>query len=127
MTRITRIKHRSITILHFIRVIRVIRGLNSREWPMSTMTPTRSQVFSLPNQLTAARVVLAVILFGLISLEWWWWCLVVFALAALTDWLDGYFARLHNLTSSLGRSFDPLADKLLICGTYIFLLNVSGG
>jgi len=94
---------------------------------MSTMTPTRSQVFNLPNQLTAARVVLAIILFGLISLEWWWFCLAVFALAALTDWLDGYFARLHNLTSSLGRSFDPLADKVLICGTYIFLLNVSEG
>jgi CDP-diacylglycerol--glycerol-3-phosphate 3-phosphatidyltransferase len=91
------------------------------------MTPTRSQVFNLPNQLTAARVVLAIILFGLISLEWWWLCLAVFALAALTDWLDGYFARLHNLTSSLGRSFDPLADKVLICGTYIFLLNVSEG
>jgi CDP-diacylglycerol--glycerol-3-phosphate 3-phosphatidyltransferase len=94
---------------------------------MSTMTPTRSQVFSLPNQLTAARVVLAVILFVLISLEWWWLCLAVFALAALTDWLDGYFARLHNLSSSLGRSFDPLADKVLICGTYIFLLNISEG
>jgi CDP-diacylglycerol--glycerol-3-phosphate 3-phosphatidyltransferase len=89
---------------------------------MSIMTPTRSQVFSLPNQLTAARVVLAVVLFGLISLEWWWGCLVVFAVAAATDWLDGYLARLNKQTSSLGRNLDPLADKVLICGTYIFLL-----
>ncbi len=93
---------------------------------MSTMTtPTRSQVFSVPNQLTAARVVLAVVLFVLITLQLWSWCLAVFALAALTDWLDGYIARLQNQTSSIGRSFDPLADKVLICGTYIFLLDAG--
>jgi CDP-diacylglycerol---glycerol-3-phosphate 3-phosphatidyltransferase len=93
---------------------------------MSTMTtPTRSQVFSLPNQLTAGRVALAVVLFVLITAESWSWCLVVFALAAVTDWLDGYVARLNKQTSSLGRSFDPLADKVLICGAYIFLLNLG--
>src|SRR5260370_5418157 len=93
---------------------------------MSTMTtPTRSQGFSLPNQLTAGRVVLAVVLFVLITAESWSGCLVVFALAAVTDWLDGYVARLNKQTSSLGRSFDPLADKVLICGTYIFLLNLG--
>ena len=93
---------------------------------MSTMTtPTRAQVFSVPNQLTAARVVLAVVLFVLITFQLWTWCLVVFAVAALTDWLDGYIARLHNLTSSIGRSFDPLADKVLICGAYIFLLDAG--
>jgi CDP-diacylglycerol--glycerol-3-phosphate 3-phosphatidyltransferase len=90
---------------------------------MSTMTtPTRSQVFNLPNQLTGARFVLALVLFGLITGELWLWCLVVFAIAAVTDWLDGYVARLQNLTSSLGRNLDPLVDKVLICGAYIFLL-----
>lgn len=88
-------------------------------------TPTRSQVFNLPNQLTAGRVVLAVVLFVLITLQCWSWCLAVFALAALTDWLDGYVARLNNQTSSIGRSFDPLADKVLICGAYIFLLELG--
>jgi CDP-diacylglycerol--glycerol-3-phosphate 3-phosphatidyltransferase len=80
----------------------------------------------LPNQLTACRVVLAVVLFVLITVESWSWCFVIFALAAATDWLDGYVARLHKLTSSLGRSFDPLADKVLICGAYIFLLPKAG-
>jgi len=92
---------------------------------MSTLTtPTRSQVFSLPNQLTAARFVLAIVLFALITLECWSWCLAVFSLAALTDWLDGYVARLNNQTSALGRNFDPLVDKVLICGAYIFLLKL---
>jgi CDP-diacylglycerol--glycerol-3-phosphate 3-phosphatidyltransferase len=91
------------------------------------MTPTSprrppTSVFNLPNQLTAARLVLAFVLFGLIHAQAWASCLVVFALAALTDWLDGYLARLQGLSSALGRMFDPLVDKVLMCGTFIFLL-----
>src|SRR4051794_10424175 len=85
-------------------------------------TPRRPDPFNLPNQLTASRLVLAVVLFALIASEKWLPCLVVFALAALTDWLDGYFARKQGLSSSLGRVFDPLVDKVLMCGTFIFLL-----
>ena len=48
--------------------------------------------------------------------------LVVFVVAALTDWLDGYLARKFNQTVRFGRNFDPLVDKVLICGAFIFLL-----
>src|SRR5207248_5889156 len=48
----------------------------------------------------------------------------VFALAAVTDWLDGYLARKQGLTSTLGRNLDPLVDKVLICGAFIFLVPV---
>jgi CDP-diacylglycerol---glycerol-3-phosphate 3-phosphatidyltransferase len=93
---------------------------------MATVTPSRrQQVFNLPNQLTAARFVLAVVLFGLIAWESWLWCLVVFAVAAFTDWLDGYLARRQGLTSTLGRILDPLVDKVLMCGTYICLLPLG--
>lgn len=92
---------------------------------MATMTPSRPDVFNLPNQMTFARFVLALVLFGLIAVEWWDWCLVVFAMAAVTDWLDGYLARLQNLTSTLGRNLDPLVDKVLMCGAYIFLLPLG--
>jgi CDP-diacylglycerol--glycerol-3-phosphate 3-phosphatidyltransferase len=93
---------------------------------MATVTPSRrQQVFNLPNQLTAARFVLAIVLFGLIALESWLWCLVVFAVAAFTDWLDGYLARRQGLTSTLGRLLDPLVDKVLMCGTYISLLPLG--
>ena len=91
---------------------------------MATITPQRPRVFNLANQLTAARLVLAIILFGLIALQAWLWCVVVFAAAAVTDWLDGYLARKQGLSSALGRVFDPLVDKVLICGAYIFLLGV---
>jgi CDP-diacylglycerol--glycerol-3-phosphate 3-phosphatidyltransferase len=89
---------------------------------MATLTPTRPSVFNLPNQLTAARFVLGLILFALIAFESWVWCLVIFALAVVTDWLDGFLARKQGLTSTLGRNLDPLVDKVLICGAYIFLL-----
>ncbi len=89
---------------------------------MATLTPTRPPVFNLPNQLTAARLVLAFVLFALIAWESWVGCILVFAVAALTDWLDGYFARKQGLSSTLGRNLDPLVDKVLICGAYIFLL-----
>src|SRR5207248_3065665 len=69
-----------------------------------------------------SRLVLALLLFVLIWLESWAWCLVVFAAAAVTDWLDGYLARRQGLSSTLGRNLDPLVDKVLICGAYIFLL-----
>ncbi len=93
---------------------------------MATTTPHKEPpVFNLPNQLTAARLGLAVVLFVLIAWEQWIGCLLVFTLAAFTDWLDGYFARKMNLISAVGRNFDPLVDKVLICGAYIFLLPVD--
>src|SRR5437868_15424128 len=92
---------------------------------MATMTPRRPPVFNLPNQLTAARAGLAVVLFAFIALHWWFWCLVVFALAAVTDYLDGYLARRQGLTSTLGRNLDPLVDKILVCGAFIFLLPIG--
>jgi CDP-diacylglycerol--glycerol-3-phosphate 3-phosphatidyltransferase len=92
---------------------------------MATAT-TRPPVFNLHNQLTASRLVLALVLFLLIDLGLWVGCIVVFAVAATTDWLDGYLARKQGLVSTLGRNLDPLVDKVLICGAYIFLLPVPG-
>lgn len=97
---------------------------------MATVTPGKAEfpvrreppINNLPNQLTASRFVLGILLFALIQWELWFGSIVVFAVAATTDWLDGYFARRQNLVSSLGRNLDPLVDKVVICGAYIFLL-----
>src|SRR5262245_41698861 len=96
---------------------------------MATAPPTpvrHPPVFNLPNGLTLARLLLAGVLFGCIAVEWWLVGLVVFAVAAVTDWLDGYLARKQGLASAFGRNFDPLVDKVLICGAFIFLLPVAG-
>ena len=79
---------------------------------------------NLPNLLTLSRLVLAVVLFALISFQSWLIALGVFLVAAFTDWLDGYLARQQGLTSAFGRNFDPLVDKVLIGGAFIFLLPV---
>jgi CDP-diacylglycerol--glycerol-3-phosphate 3-phosphatidyltransferase len=89
---------------------------------MATVTPRRPPVFNLPNQLTAARFVLGLLLFAFIAGQSWVWSTLVFAAAAATDYLDGYFARKQGLSSTLGRNLDPLVDKVLVCGAYIFLL-----
>jgi CDP-diacylglycerol--glycerol-3-phosphate 3-phosphatidyltransferase len=96
---------------------------------MATVTSSQPHVFNLPNQLTAARFFLGLVLFALIELRdtWnvWVWCIIIFALAAATDWLDGYIARRQGITSSLGRNLDPLVDKVVVCGAYIFLLPLK--
>jgi CDP-diacylglycerol--glycerol-3-phosphate 3-phosphatidyltransferase len=89
---------------------------------VATLTTKKPSVLNVPNCLTMARLGLALVLFVVIATEFWVWCLIVFALAAVTDWLDGYLARKQGLSSALGRILDPLVDKVLICGAYIFLL-----
>jgi CDP-diacylglycerol---glycerol-3-phosphate 3-phosphatidyltransferase len=93
---------------------------------MATVAPKQPPVFNLPNQLTAARFVLGIVLFVFIDQSMWIGSIIIFALAATTDWLDGYLARRQGLVSTLGRNLDPLVDKVVVCGSYIFLLPVAG-
>jgi len=84
-----------------------------------------SAVWTIPNQLTVARFFLALGLFALIAFEQWPWCLAVFVVAAFTDWLDGFIARVWDMGSPLGRVLDPLVDKVLNLGAFVFLLPLG--
>jgi CDP-diacylglycerol--glycerol-3-phosphate 3-phosphatidyltransferase len=84
----------------------------------------RRAVFNVPNQLTSIRFVLAVVLFVLIAYEHFLAGMWVFLVAAGTDWLDGYWARKYNQVTTLGRILDPFVDKIIICGTFIFLAAI---
>lgn len=77
---------------------------------------------NLPNQITIARLIVSLMVFVLIPLKQFHWALAFFAVAAATDWLDGYLARKYQLITQFGRILDPFADKILICGTFIFLV-----
>ncbi len=82
-----------------------------------------ASAFNLPNQLTALRLLLAVVMFALIAADFYRVSLVLFVIAASTDWLDGYFARKYQQVTTLGRILDPFADKVIVCGTFIYLLS----
>ncbi|NUQ66160.1 MAG: CDP-diacylglycerol--glycerol-3-phosphate 3-phosphatidyltransferase [Pirellulales bacterium] len=84
----------------------------------------RMSALNLPNQLTGLRLVLAVVLFGMMAMEFYLVAMVLFIIAASTDWLDGYYARRYGMVTTLGRILDPFADKVIICGTFIFLVAV---
>lgn len=78
---------------------------------------------NVPNFLTLARLVLAVVLFAMISLgSSWLAATAMFVIAAATDALDGYIARKYGLVTTLGRILDPFADKIIICGAFLFLV-----
>ncbi|MBX3412316.1 MAG: CDP-diacylglycerol--glycerol-3-phosphate 3-phosphatidyltransferase [Pirellulales bacterium] len=92
----------------------------------TTTQPPGTTVFNLPNQLTIARLVLSIVLFVLIAFGWYLASTITFIVAASTDWLDGYFARKYGLVTVLGRILDPIVDKVIVCGTFIFLGSIPG-
>jgi CDP-diacylglycerol--glycerol-3-phosphate 3-phosphatidyltransferase len=86
--------------------------------------PALNVVWNVPNVLTVARLVLSVICFVTLTLGWYLPSLVLFAIAAGTDWVDGFYARRYGQITQLGRILDPFADKIIICGTFTFLAAV---
>jgi len=81
-------------------------------------------LWNVPNILTMLRVVFAIGIFVLLPFQFYAVCIVLFLLAAATDFFDGYLARKYNLITVFGRIMDPFADKLLICGCFIYLCAI---
>ena len=93
----------------------------TRGWAKSSL--------SLPNILTFARIAAIPLVVGCIYWQaildgplWLRWvALAVFVAAAVTDFLDGYYARIWDQQSALGRMLDPIADKLLVASCLLML------
>lgn len=80
---------------------------------------------NLPNQLTVLRLILTFVFVAILSGEIPHGrsiALVVFIVAAVTDFLDGYLARKHHLITNFGKLMDPLADKVLMCAGFVLLV-----
>lgn len=95
---------------------------------------------NLPNQLTVFRIILIPVFIILLSVPYAWqsldvtgvmlplnWLLaaIVFAVASITDFLDGQIARRQHLVTNFGKFADPLADKLLVMTALIFLTGFN--
>jgi CDP-diacylglycerol--glycerol-3-phosphate 3-phosphatidyltransferase len=91
------------------------------------------RLINVPNVVTFSRIVLIPLIIGLYYLpdHWLSWqarnlaATIVFIVAAITDWLDGYLARRLNQMSAFGAFLDPVADKLIVAGALVVLLHLG--
>lgn len=82
--------------------------------------------FNLPNALTLLRIALIPVFVVVFYLPYVWAppvSALVFALAGITDWFDGWLARRWNETSAFGAFLDPVADKLMVIAALVLILQ----
>jgi len=83
----------------------------------------KEKILNIPNPITITRIILSIILiyivFRGVSL---WTIAIVFAIAALTDFLDGFLARKLNMVTNFGRRWDIIADRILMISIVIVLI-----
>lgn len=92
-----------------------------------------SRTYNIPNMLTYGRIVAVPLIVLCFFIEGQlassdfarWTALGLFVVASITDFLDGYLARIWNQTSNIGRMLDPIADKLLVAS--VLLLMAADG
>jgi phosphatidylglycerophosphate synthase len=90
--------------------------------------PARQRI-NLPNAITVGRIVVTPLIAFLPFVNSWpvrFLAFAIFILAAVTDYFDGMLARTRNLVTDLGKLLDPLADKLLLVGTFIPMYLLAG-
>ncbi|HRK23569.1 MAG TPA: CDP-diacylglycerol--glycerol-3-phosphate 3-phosphatidyltransferase [Beijerinckiaceae bacterium] len=93
------------------------------------MTSARRNPFNLPNILTYGRIAAVPVVVA--CLFWpkddWvrWTALTIYIVAGITDFLDGYLARIWEQQSSMGRMLDPVADKLLVGSVLLMLVHTG--
>ena len=88
----------------------------------------KEDALNLPNLLTIGRVVIIPVVLGLMDRgtpKDCTWAAIVYAAAAITDLLDGYLARRMNVVSVLGKFLDPLADKLLVMASLVYMVPMG--
>jgi CDP-diacylglycerol---glycerol-3-phosphate 3-phosphatidyltransferase len=100
--------------------------------PLTAPKPRRrslaADALNIPNMLTFGRIVMIPLCLWFLEQDTpqtSFWAAIVFTLAAITDILDGYLARKLNVVSVLGKLIDPLADKLIVMATLVWMVEMG--
>ncbi len=107
------------------------RGVGPVQRGVPSNPPPRSiwqDAVNLPNLLTFGRVAMIPLVLLLLAdgtRRASFWATMVYVLSAVTDALDGWLARRRGLVSVLGKFLDPLADKLLVMATLVFMVYMG--
>lgn len=79
---------------------------------------------NLPNKLTLARIIAVPFFIAAFMMKYYLVALIIFALASLTDMLDGKIARARGLVTNFGKIMDPLADKILVYSALCLFIDI---
>lgn len=77
---------------------------------------------------TLFRILMMPVIIAIIAFEcsyWNWITAILFVIASITDWLDGYWARKYKSETTLGKFLDPVADKVLVSSVLIMLIPLG--
>ena len=88
----------------------------------------REELLNAPNLITIFRMALIPVYLVFLTYESRhnsFWAAIVFSLAAASDWIDGWVARVSNKITTLGKFLDPLADKLIVLSALISLIRLG--
>src|SRR5450432_2438217 len=95
---------------------------------MARRRPLAADALNIPNLLTFARVLMIPACLYFLDQDTprsGYWSALIFTAAAMTDMLDGYLARKLGVVSVLGKLLDPLADKLIVMATLVWLVSMG--
>jgi CDP-diacylglycerol--glycerol-3-phosphate 3-phosphatidyltransferase len=88
----------------------------------------KEAIFTLPNLISFSRICLIPVVVSFLfspGRQYSFMAAIFFAIAAFTDWLDGYLARRGDVVTTLGKYLDPVADKLLVAVSLIMLISLE--
>ena len=89
---------------------------------------SRHETFNLPNTITLLRISVVPFLFILLLSPGEFWSLILailFVIASITDFFDGYIARKYQMITTMGKFLDPIADKIMVNTAMILMIPIG--